>query len=375
MTQTPKRAKILIVDDIAENIHILMNILKDEFAIVAATNGKKALEIATTAPYPDLILLDIMMPEISGYQVCSTIKENPETRDIPVIFISALSEDSDEAKGLTMGAVDYIHKPISPPIVRARVKNQLELFRIRKKLEAQNQELIKAAELKEDMDRISRHDLKSPLNAIIGFPSLLKNEDNLTPRQREMLQFIETAGYKMLDMINLSLDLYKMEHGSYELQPEEIKLNEIIANIISELTLNAPSKAGQIKLILPEDIGPAHPFLLAGDNLLCYSLFANLIKNAIEAGTDHDHPVTITIGNDEKFAMISIHNFGSVPEEIRSCFFDKNVTAGKKGGSGLGTYSAALITKTHGGKIDLDTSRQGETTIIVRLPIDAINVG
>ena len=173
MPQVNSRPKILIVDDIAENIHVLMEILKDDYAIIAATSGEKALQLVHRSPAPELILLDIMMPGMSGYEVCRKLREDEQSRDIPVIFVSAMGEEMDETKGLQLGAVDFIRKPVSPPIVRARLKNHLALFRARQQLQVQNQELTKAAQLREDIERITRHDLKSPLNGIIGFPSLL----------------------------------------------------------------------------------------------------------------------------------------------------------------------------------------------------------
>ena len=121
------KQKILIVDDVSENIHFLMNILKDDYAIIAATNGEKALKLASTEPLPDLILLDIMMPDMDGYEVCTELKKNSTTAGIPVIFVTALSEVSDESKGLQLGAVDYLTKPVIPELVHARIHNQLEL--------------------------------------------------------------------------------------------------------------------------------------------------------------------------------------------------------------------------------------------------------
>ncbi|WP_320172080.1 HD domain-containing phosphohydrolase [Maridesulfovibrio sp.] len=119
--------QVLIVDDTVENLQVLMEALKGEYAIVTAKCGEKALELARTKPYPDIILLDIMMPGMDGYEVCEKLKSDVRTRDIPVIFITVLMEEEDEAKGLSLGAVDYIVKPFCPGLVKARVKNQLEL--------------------------------------------------------------------------------------------------------------------------------------------------------------------------------------------------------------------------------------------------------
>ncbi|NFV79722.1 response regulator [Magnetospirillum aberrantis] len=122
-----ERATILAVDDTPDNLAVLSSLLKDEYRVKVASSGEKALKVAAADNPPDLILLDIMMPGMDGYEVCQRLKETPETRDIPVIFLTAKAEVDAERKGLDMGAVDYITKPISPPIVLARVRTQLKL--------------------------------------------------------------------------------------------------------------------------------------------------------------------------------------------------------------------------------------------------------
>ena len=132
---TPQPTRVLIVDDTPENIQVLMETLKGEHALMAAKDGEKALRLATTDPQPDLVLLDIMMPGLDGYEVCRRLKADVRTKDIPVLFITALAEEEDEARGLALGAVDYITKPFRPGLVKIRVRNQLELKRHRDNLD------------------------------------------------------------------------------------------------------------------------------------------------------------------------------------------------------------------------------------------------
>ncbi|MFP5410414.1 MAG: EAL domain-containing protein [Gammaproteobacteria bacterium] len=132
MTPAIARQRILIVDDMSENLHALMNILRDDYAIAAATSGEKALELARQQPHPDLVLLDIRMPGMDGYSVLAHLKANPETADIPVIFVTALSDAADEAHGLKLGVADYITKPVNPDLLHMRVRTQLELRRYRR---------------------------------------------------------------------------------------------------------------------------------------------------------------------------------------------------------------------------------------------------
>jgi serine phosphatase RsbU (regulator of sigma subunit) len=133
------KPRILIVDDTPANIKILADLLRKDYLLSVATNGADALEIAGSEEQPDLVLLDIMMPEMDGYEVCRRLKADPTTRDMPVIFITAMSEVDDETKGFSLGAVDYITKPFRPPIVQARVAAHLELALARRTLAAQNQ--------------------------------------------------------------------------------------------------------------------------------------------------------------------------------------------------------------------------------------------
>ena len=141
MVEGTKKHKVLIVDDTSENIHVLMGTLKDQYAIVAAINGEKALKMAVAEPRPDLILLDIMMPGMDGFEVCRRLKADPGTRDIPVIFLSALDDTADKVKGFAEGAVDYISKPFQPEEVHVRVNTHLTINRLNREVQRQRDQL------------------------------------------------------------------------------------------------------------------------------------------------------------------------------------------------------------------------------------------
>ena len=137
MNQADEKKTVLLVDDTPANIQVVNSILKDTYKIRIATNGAKALELANVSPSPDLILLDVVMPEMDGYDVCSRLKTDAKTRDIPVIFLTGQTEIEDETRGFEVGAVDYIHKPFSPAVVKARVQTHLVLRGIREQLARQ----------------------------------------------------------------------------------------------------------------------------------------------------------------------------------------------------------------------------------------------
>ena len=364
---SPENAKVLIVDDVPKNIQMLGSTLRAEgYQIIPASSGEQALK-AAEIHQPDLVLLDVMMPEMDGYEVFRRLHEDEATREIPVIFVTALADQEDETKGLEMGAVDYIAKPIKLPVALARVRTHLSLTFTRKKLAAQNEALIEAARLKEDIEHITRHDLKTPLSPIITVPKILKMEGGLTTEQLELIDMIEENGYRLLNMINLSLDLYKMEQGTYPLEPTAIDVVSIVRRVLEELKNMTRSRSIGLD-ILAQDVPASEDqvFEVKGEELLCYSMLANLIKNAIEASPDNSN-ITVSLNKGTPNA-IGIHNFGAVPEDMRERFFDKYATSGKTTGTGLGTYSARLMAETQHGAIHLESNEKDGTTITIELP-------
>jgi len=220
--------------------------------------------------------------------------------------------------------------------------------------------------LKEDVSRIVRHDLKSPLSGIIGIPGVLMRDENLTPRQVQLLKAVEDAGTVMLDLINQSLNLYKLETGTYELEMTDFDLYEMVRNIADHIQVSRKNKIPVVLTGNGAPLGDGDRMTVHSDRPLAFSLFSNLIKNAIEASCDA--PVTVDVVRNGECA-VSIHNAGVVPEKIRGEFFGKYVTCGKRGGTGLGTYSARLITNQLGGTIAMRSLDGEGTTLTVTLPI------
>jgi signal transduction histidine kinase len=217
------------------------------------------------------------------------------------------------------------------------------------------------ARLRDDVERITRHDLKNPLGIILGYASMLAEDPDLDEVQRESARFMEESAYNMMNIINNSLNLYKIEQGSYQLEAKPLNIIRIIDRTINELQNLAQAMDVRIRF----DQSGANIMVL-GEELLCYSLLGNLIRNAVEA-SPKGKEVVISVEKDEQ-VYLYIHNQGLIPEEIRDQFFDKYVTAGKKQGTGLGTYSARLLTEIQNGEISFESSKTGGTTLIVALP-------
>ncbi len=355
--------KILVVDDTLENRNVLRGLLESHATVYLAKNGVQAIKLAQKR-VPDLILLDIMMPEMDGYEACQKLKADDITEDIPIIFITAKTEIEDEIKCFELGGADFITKPISPPVVMARIEAQLAVQREKELLKREKDLLEENMKLKEDVERITRHDLKTPLNAIINYPKLM-NKENLTEKQVGQLEKIGAAGHKLLNMINLSLDLYKMEQGTYEFTPVPVDILSTLDDILQDNHLLIKSRRVIMSISLNgKPVDKDAVFEVAGEKLLVYSMMANIIKNSLEASPRKE---TISISLVETpVPTIHIHNQGSVPEDIRDNFFEKYTTSGKKTGTGLGTYSAKLIMDTHGGSISMDPSVEKGTTISMK---------
>ncbi len=362
-----RRSTILAVDDTPDNLDLIAEFLGDDYTVKAAISGEVALRILERET-PDLILLDIMMPGMDGYEVLRRIKQSPRHQEIPVLFLTAWHDVHHEIKGLELGAVDYVTKPVNFALLKRRVMTHLDLARAKQHLSDQNRALVEAARLRDDIERITRHDLKGPLSGVITLPQVLRLEPNLTEDQRKKLRMIERAGSRMLDMINRSLDLYKMEQGVYDLRPEPVDLVSILGEVVHELGESAQLKGlvTQVR-VNGEAVKPEDRKLVNGEWLLLTSMFSNLYKNSIEAAPEGD-VIGIEVGGYNGVVTVVLDNGGEVPEAIRDTFFRKYVSSGKPGGTGLGTYSAYLVATIHDGEITLDTSVAGRTKVIVSLP-------
>ena len=370
MTEKQCLRSVLVVDDEPFEIDILSGILNPEYHVRFALNGEKALEIAQGKKPPDIILLDVVMPGMDGYEVCKRLKEDPTSRDIPVIFVTVRDEVQDETQGFKLGAVDYITKPIIDPIVKARVKTHIDLKIARQELEIQNKELREAARLREEVEQIVKHDLKNPLQSIIGHSELLLAAGQVSPAEKQSLLNIRDAGLRMLTMINTSLDIFKMEQGLYRLNPVKVDLIKIINRISSDLYKLI--ELSELNLSISTENGPScrdESFIIQSEELLCYTMLANLMKNAIEASPKGEK-VEINLARDAHWVEIEVKNKGCIPAPIKDVFFNKFSTYGKEGSAGLGTYSARLIAGTHGGDIVLFEDNDKLTVSLkVRLPI------
>lgn len=225
-----------------------------------------------------------------------------------------------------------------------------------------------AEKLREDVEQITRHDIKTPLLGVLNGITYLENFTTLDPEQREMLDDMRRAANTGMDLISRSLDLYRMETGVYEYTPADVDVLFVCRRLTEDL-----SELARYKGVAVETFFGGHPLLpedaltISTEVNLLYAILANLVKNAIEASGPGD-TVSISLLADGEF-LAAVHNPAPVPEPVRANFFEKYATAGKRTGTGLGTYSARLMVEVMGGRIDLDSSKEHGTTVTVALPL------
>ena len=376
-----KRETILMVDDERYNINVLIDLL-DDYEILVAKNGEQALNRVRLKPLPDLILLDIMMPGMDGYQVCTRLKADAETRDIPVIFVTAMNETEDEAKGFLLGAVDYIVKPFSPTIVKARVKSYLalknsmenekilnqQLLSLNDQLVDKNNELLDLNELKNKFLGIAAHDLRNPLAGIMGMASLLLYKPADEVRRQHFLESIHITSKQMSTLLNDLLDVLMIESGKLKLNLNEFELTAILNDRVILANWTAKEKNIQI-----ETHYEAQPVLLLDDARI-NQVIDNLLSNAIKF-SERGTTIVISCGIDSQYAVVQVKDQGpGIPDhehdQLFGTFQKTSVKpTGNERSTGLGLAIVKKIIEVHGGEIKVESKVGEGSTFIVKLPL------
>lgn len=230
-----------------------------------------------------------------------------------------------------------------------------------RQLEAKNVALARAMQVQEEVERIARHDLKTPLGSIAAVPALLRRSRQPSEEEEALLSMVENSARRVLRMVSLSLDLFRMEEGSYAFAPKVVDLAALVRAVARDLTEEAAARAVELRIV-----GCERPVFVHAEEILCYSILANLTKNAVEAapaGTAVDISICASAS-----VCLRIHNEGAVPLPVRASFFEKYATFGKERGTGLGTYSARLMARVQRGELTMATSDDAGTTLTLNLP-------
>jgi len=364
MTGSAPRPTILVVDDTRDNLALMSQLLKTDYRVKIAMTGEKALQIARSATPPDLILLDIMMPGLDGFEVCRRLKADPPTARIPVIFLTAKSQAEDEQKGLELGAVDYIMKPISPPILLARVKNHLSLKAMADFMLEKNAELDEARAAAEQANKAKSefltsmsHELRSPLGAILGFGQLMETEvPPPTPAQQQCITRILRAGWHLLKLIDEILDLARVESGKVPVTSEPVPLAELFEEC--RLMVDTQAREHGVRLEFPTF---GRPEMVRADPTRVKQVLLNLLSNAIKFNGVAGSVVVTCARTGQGRTRVGVRDEGPGlgPDQVAQLFQAFNRLgreAGGEEGTGIGLVVAKRLVELMGGEIGVTSA-------------------
>ncbi|MFC1563957.1 response regulator [candidate division KSB1 bacterium] len=363
--------RILIVDDTPKNIQVLGAILKKEnYQLNVAQNGLQALD-SVKKVLPDLILLDVMMPELDGYETCKRLKASQETKDIPVIFLTAKVDVDDIVKGFEAGAVDYVSKPFNQTELLKRVRLHLELKHSREVLKEQFEQLQKLEVMRESLTKMLVHDLRTPLTSIKGFTDLL-SLTKVFDQDESASSFVRSINLStgiLLDMVTAILDVAKFEADEMKLDKSMVNITEVLTDI--EVGLDSLLNKKSINFNI--DINSEAAEVNADPDLL-RRIFVNIIGNSINFSPKKGK-ISIYVTPEAGKIRISIKDEGpGIPEGYREKIFEKfgqveSRHTGLKYSTGLGLAFCKMAVEAHGGTIGVESEVGKGSTFWFVLPV------
>ncbi len=370
--------KILVVDDVALNVQLLANYLvRDGYDVATASRGLRAIELAKSE-HPDVILMDVMMPEMSGVEACKILKSDETLRHVPVILVSAKGQETDIVSGLDAGAQDYIVKPFHWPLVAARIRSAVRIKAAHDSVEEMNhrledarREAEKAASAKSAFLANMSHEIRTPMTAILGFTERLLDETLEDDKRISTINTIRRNGEHLLGVINDILDFSSLEVGKLDVDRVPSSLNEILLNVVTLLTPQAKSKGIALACVFETPIPPT----INTDPTRLQQILINLVGNSIkftEAGsvsvnvrcTHQKEDAAAASPTDVKLEFDIVDTGIGLTEEQSARLFQEfsqadNSTSRRYGGSGLGLVISTRLAEMLGGGVTLVRSAYG----------------
>lgn len=354
---------ILVVDDNQENLKVVSNILKEKgYKIALALDGNEALKILDEYKI-DLILLDVMMPDMDGITVCKTLKQNESLSEIPVIFLTALNESKYLVEGFKAGGVDYITKPFNREELLTRVKTHLDMS-------ASKKELVETIKTRDKLYSIIAHDLRSPLLNIAMLMGLII-EDVIDPKSmkyKEMILQLNKSVRETNTLLNNLLEWTRMQVGALALKPEKLPVNKVIKDCIQLLDGNAKQK----KIAISNQLNDSAVAYF--DEITMHAVFRNILSNAIKFTKDNGM-INIRSQISENYLEVVIQDNGiGMTKELIEKIFEKNEvhtsfgTANEQG-SGLGLFLVKDMVEQNNGFIQVESEKDKGTSIKICIPM------
>jgi signal transduction histidine kinase len=368
--------KILVVDDVAQNVKLLADLLSAKgYVVLKAYSGKEGLQHLATER-PDLILLDVMMPELSGYEVCQKIRNDPDTTLLPVIMMTALDPGTERMKGIEAGADDFIGKPINMAELLARVRSLLRIRMLHEKVRVQAEELADVIAALGDIG----HDAKNLLMPVVCGASLVQNELNelfplLPPSHadktaasrelcNEVFAMLRDASHRLEDRVAEIANCAKGIKSAPNLRPCHV--HTVVANVLKTLNVLADEKKISLRT---EDLDTLPTII--GDPSRLYNAFYNLVNNAIpEVPSGGSITVRGRTNPEASTICVSVIDTGrGMPAEVCEMLFGPQAISHKVGGTGLGTKIVKDVVRAHNGEISVESEEGKGTSFHIRLPI------
>lgn len=362
--------KILVVDDVVSNVLLLKILLTNEgFQIITANNGEECIETAKTEK-PDLILLDVMMPGISGFDTAVILKKEAETQEIPIIFLTALNNPSELVHGFQVGANDFLTKPFNKEELVMRVMHQVQLVAAKRIIVRQNEELKRTISNRDKMYSVIAHDLRSPMASIRMVLNLVVSAispDVIGPEMFELLDKANKESEETHDLLDNLLKWTKSQTGRINVVYQDFDINEVIPGVVEIFSMIAFTK----KITL-EYKPNCDKLVVRADNDMLKTVVRNFLSNAVKFSPENS-TIEIITGIEGEYAKISIrdHGVGIAPERLGELFHKGETTYGTSGeeGSGLGLQLCADFARKNGGDVAVESVLGEGSTFSVLVPL------
>lgn len=364
MEINPSEYKILIVDDVMSNVLLLKVLLTNEkFAIATASNGRQALE-QVEKENPDLVLLDVMMPDMSGFEVAQHLKSNPNTADIPIIFLTALNSTADIVKGFQVGANDFISKPFNKEELIIRVTHQISLVAAKRLILSKTEELQRTIVGRDKLYSVIAHDLRSPMGSIkMVLNMLILNlpSEKIGAEMYELLTMANQTTEDVFSLLDNLLKWTKSQIGKLNVVYQDVDLVEVTDGVIEIFSMVASLKKIRIREMKPEKM------MVNADIDMLKTVVRNLLSNAIKFSKENSE-VLVKMEEVDGMAVVSVQDYGcGISEEGQKKLLHTDTHFSTFGtnneeGSGLGLLLCKDFVVKNGGKLWF-TSKEGEGSI------------